>query len=82
MDSEWVRAWIMRFPRVLQRPERLLNGPGSGLKMDSGADCWFYSGFIGVPGGAIHDSSRRGLENVVFPLVLHCFSRDQSVSQP
>ena len=49
--------------------------------MDSGADCWFYSSFIGVPGGAVHDSSRRGSENVVFPLVLQCFSRDQSISQ-
>ena len=50
--------------------------------MDSGAECWFYSCFTGDPGGAVHDSSRRGLENVVFPLVLQCFSRDQSVSQP
>ena len=49
--------------------------------MDSGADCWFYSSFIGVPGGAVHDSSCRGSEDVVFALVLQCFSRDQSVSQ-
>ena len=50
--------------------------------MDSGADCWFYSSFIGVPGGAVHDSSRRGSEDVVFPLVLQCFSGDQSEGQP
>ena len=49
--------------------------------MDSGADCSFYSNFIGVPGGAVHDSRRKGLENVVFPMSLQCFSRDQSVGQ-
>ena len=33
------------------------NGLGSGLKMDSGADCWFFSRFLGVPGGSIDDSN-------------------------